>query len=334
MRAPRAELAFLIAPGTIVTRLPSSQTPSEFSSEISYLATEHTRCPANRSCGIILLQLSEKGTGRMPACEAVFGTAELLEDILLYLPLPDILLATRVCKSWNAFIKIFSKLPRVLFLLPLGGTDSRAVLRVQYQKSAPSAARATRSCMYWEVESGKQLVHAPILNPFLNDLRSDSYYAGKGGLVHDEFVVPANLRDLQDLGPQRAAISAFHDKRNVLFHMLPIQPAARSYTTHCVPCTRDEEFGPGFGPSGEDSPALCKKYEVCEIKSNKVNKFARVGDMKRAWGAHSIHHPACPVWLDDDMHWDWDGDDDVQIVDVSITGWEMWYKLQEAAQIA
>lgn len=60
--------------------------------------------------------VSENSTAS--AAYAVFGTAKLLETILLLLPMKDILLDDRVCKEWRDAIASSKKLQKALFFLP------------------------------------------------------------------------------------------------------------------------------------------------------------------------------------------------------------------------
>lgn len=60
---------------------------------------------------------SKKLALRMAAMHTVFGTGELLEMILILLPIKDLLLSMRVCKRWkNA--QAYPKLQKALFMLP------------------------------------------------------------------------------------------------------------------------------------------------------------------------------------------------------------------------
>ncbi|USW56029.1 Putative F-box domain-containing protein [Septoria linicola] len=52
------------------------------------------------------------------ACTKTFNTAELLESILLFLPLRDLLKAQQVCKSWSMSIRASIKAQRALFSEP------------------------------------------------------------------------------------------------------------------------------------------------------------------------------------------------------------------------
>ena len=55
----------------------------------------------------------------LPSSERVFNTVELIEAVLLELPLKDVLLAQRVCKTWQAAIAASSPLQRALCLRPI-----------------------------------------------------------------------------------------------------------------------------------------------------------------------------------------------------------------------
>ena len=55
----------------------------------------------------------------LPSSERVFNTVELIEAVLLELPLRDILLAQQVCKTWQAAIAASSPLQRALCLQPI-----------------------------------------------------------------------------------------------------------------------------------------------------------------------------------------------------------------------
>lgn len=51
--------------------------------------------------------------------EKVFGTNELLENILVRLPMKKLLLAQRVCKHWHSLINGSIRLQRALFMAPV-----------------------------------------------------------------------------------------------------------------------------------------------------------------------------------------------------------------------
>lgn len=51
--------------------------------------------------------------------EKLLGTNELLENILVRLPMKRLLLAQRVCKHWKALIDGSLRLQRALFMVPV-----------------------------------------------------------------------------------------------------------------------------------------------------------------------------------------------------------------------
>jgi len=53
-----------------------------------------------------------------PASTTVFADFDLLEDILLHLPLQDLLLTERVCKQWQGMQQTSSRVRKALFLEP------------------------------------------------------------------------------------------------------------------------------------------------------------------------------------------------------------------------
>ncbi|KAK4548988.1 hypothetical protein LTR36_008761 [Oleoguttula mirabilis] len=66
----------------------------------------------------------DEGSG--VAAANVAGTTELVEMILLHLPLPDILLAQRVNRAWRTITTDSPKLQRALFFRPV--SDKRLIL--------------------------------------------------------------------------------------------------------------------------------------------------------------------------------------------------------------
>ena len=58
------------------------------------------------------------------AAHQVLFTTELLEAILLCMPLMHILPLQRVCKGWRSVIEGSVKLQRVLFFLPIGPVEN------------------------------------------------------------------------------------------------------------------------------------------------------------------------------------------------------------------
>lgn len=91
------------------------------------------------------------------ASAAVFGTYELLEQILLHLPVKDLLLSQGVAKGWHDMVQRSQGARRALF-----SDDSFTVGAYYTERHGP-----------WHMDCGTG-VHAehalrPLINPLLND---------------------------------------------------------------------------------------------------------------------------------------------------------------------
>ncbi|KAK5677249.1 hypothetical protein LTS10_010438 [Elasticomyces elasticus] len=74
----------------------------------------------------------------------VFGITELLENILLHLPLIDLLFSQRVCKTWHNVVSGSSKIQKALFFTP--GTKEDATTRNGVQTYCCVFGRVFRGC--------------------------------------------------------------------------------------------------------------------------------------------------------------------------------------------
>ncbi|KAK5698016.1 hypothetical protein LTR97_006976 [Elasticomyces elasticus] len=75
----------------------------------------------------------------------VFAIVELLERILLQLPLIDLLLSQRVCKRWHAIIVSSSKIQKALFLTAGTRYDAIPFAKGAQTHCCPSARESLRS---------------------------------------------------------------------------------------------------------------------------------------------------------------------------------------------
>lgn len=75
----------------------------------------------------------------MAASEHVFATVELLETVLLKLPIRDLLLVQRTNKQWQAVITGSKKVQRALFFEPV--TSSPISLLLSKPPSSPAEVR-------------------------------------------------------------------------------------------------------------------------------------------------------------------------------------------------
>ncbi|KAK4951993.1 hypothetical protein LTR10_009913 [Elasticomyces elasticus] len=108
------------------------------------------------------------------ASQQVFDTLELLEAILIFLPIKDILVnANRVCKDWRDTIEGSPRLRHALFFTPLPGKP------MQFINTA------------WTVEEDDEHSYSVIGNPWVDDLvkwargtANSSFVEGRGALAH------------------------------------------------------------------------------------------------------------------------------------------------------
>lgn len=94
------------------------------------------------------------------ASNTVLDNYELLERVLLHLPLRTLLLAQRVNKSWSYVVHRSQNIQRALFLR---GHPGPIKLRRQPSKRQP---RAEKTASRYVNDKGV-VVRPPILNPFL-----------------------------------------------------------------------------------------------------------------------------------------------------------------------
>lgn len=62
--------------------------------------------------------MTTRNMSRIAAATAVFMTTELLENILWFLPMKDLLLNQRVCRKWQVVIEDTPRLQQSLFFRP------------------------------------------------------------------------------------------------------------------------------------------------------------------------------------------------------------------------
>ncbi|EMC92607.1 hypothetical protein BAUCODRAFT_255288 [Baudoinia panamericana UAMH 10762] len=102
----------------------------------------------------------------MAACDKVLQTYELLENILLHLPLYDILHSQAVCTEWRAVTGRSRTIRRVLRFDVLDEETFAQHVLLDHPPIANGRAKAARQ---WRAASGHVMhpLRAPILNPLL-----------------------------------------------------------------------------------------------------------------------------------------------------------------------
>lgn len=88
------------------------------------------------------------------ACALVFGSYELLQQILMCLPLRDLLLAQKINKTCNGLILRLENISKVLFLVP-------AAAPVSASPEGPTQR------LIWRDADGGRSKHSPVFNTFI-----------------------------------------------------------------------------------------------------------------------------------------------------------------------
>lgn len=110
------------------------------------------------SLQLIVWQFGEDEPDQAPK-SCIFGTPELLEMLLLNLPIKDLLVnAQRVCKKWNSTIRDSPKLQQALFFSPLPGKS------VRFLKHTASGIR------FWAEHETNPNIYTVLQNPFQDHL--------------------------------------------------------------------------------------------------------------------------------------------------------------------
>lgn len=143
-----------------------------------------------------------------PACTCVFSTYELLEWTLLHLPLRDLLLAERVCKTWLQLIQKSGKIGQALFRRPS---------RPEVNLYIPGLTK----------DGMKELLanQTPPAQPscFLNPFRNRFVENGKGDILSPPVQISHALINAE--GDQAASTAFYHDdaswRRMLLLQPLP-----------------------------------------------------------------------------------------------------------------
>ncbi|KAK5730391.1 hypothetical protein LTR15_000328 [Elasticomyces elasticus] len=113
----------------------------------------------------------------------VLGTYELLEIILLHLPLRQLLNCQRVNRAFQSVFEQSQAVRRALFFEP-PGLDGEAASMSMRSAAVPGPYLRTTEVNEWKILTSAEVIH-PILNPFApllrHGLHSSTYYPRKEG---------------------------------------------------------------------------------------------------------------------------------------------------------
>lgn len=249
-----------------------------------------------------------------PAATRVLDIAELLETILLHLPLQDLLLSQRVCKTWKGMFDRSHRIQKALFLKPV--SDIRVSLAETYFTRTYAQIKAGMEI--WQADENPttlKLVHQPIINPLLSkffhvDERKDLLGLSDACFQHD-FEHDYNSRYDDDEAvlprdPEREDGATANEFPTTLSRMMVISPPLR---------TMRLEYD--YGSEDGTEPLTNGDYSV-------IADLERLCIMKQDWYSDCSHkdHWYC---------WECCGLDMSTFVEVGEvwTGWEMLRELKK-----
>lgn len=210
------------------------------------------------------------------AAEKFWALPELVENMLLYLPLRDLLLAQNVCKHWKLATDGSIKAQRALFLKPYSSTRVHACAGVKCRNDEHIASRV------WNATDNSRVEYSPMLNPFLNRYVSDE--GDRISLLHNDFISGVEHPSDEPCELAGSATVALKRPASSLLRMLPMQPSATSFSFPCME----------FDGSG------CKD---CEVSSDTEENMVRVGDLMLSLNIHNAFCPNCPIYPDTINRW-------------------------------
>ena len=227
----------------------------------------------------------------------VWETTELAEMILLHLPLRDLLLSKRVSKEWYQVHTGSDKIQVALFLKSFNNYT------VDFDSQNIPQIRDTRAFMH----NGN-----PIFNPFLNILvdKDHAKHSGTVCLMSDSFINGINAED--DDHPLYGApewLATFHEERSSTWRQMVLtQPAPYMYYGWC-------------------SGRLIWFFQAGKHIAQDDNgvKVGKIHKMLREHSCYCINCPRIPYEI---ARWGWNGEDDVEMMDIETTGWEMYEQIK------
>ena len=249
------------------------------------------------------------------ACHQVLSIVELAEEIMLHLPLKDLLLAQQVSRHWQSVWEGSVKIQRALFLEPM-----RGFLITREEGTEPKNDMNGENFDVWKAGPAIKLKHQPLLNPFLSRyVQRGSPEVGRGCEPNESPLTYTYVTSVHTSNPlygQHAFKKwSAHYRTSTLSRMSILQPAADALDGLCDK-SQDETL-PWPAP-----------YAMSTRDS-----YATVADFRRGCMNHWADCPDCPVSLegDEEACWHWDGETDVRFVEVDeiFSGWEILAEMEK-----
>ena len=258
----------------------------------------------------------------MAACDSVIATSELLEKIILHLPLQDILLNQRVSSLWRAIIQESPQIQRVLFMKP----SSAERLDNEHQTAGGDAELTEK----WWTTLGREfdVEFGPVLNPFMQKYAFRKDYTEVEcigvSIVHKGFINPT----AEDTRNSVLHVEQCHSRNASWRKMLFSQPPMSCLRILCnVNHLLDNDH------RHEDLDSLQDRDENCFRILN--GNGLSMGDVVKGIREHWFICPHCPstgFWQD---CWVFVGDEpygQARLLGVETTGREMLAHFDEVTQ--
>jgi hypothetical protein len=277
----------------------------------------------------------------MAATATAFGLPELLEDILLHLPLKDLLLAQGVCKGWRDLIQDSKKARMALYLEPcsttrLFGDPNTFTWRETATRNTPK--------------------HKPIINPLLSKQIKYRAEIMCVEVVHDGFINPTNPVSLKEA--MAAEQTSLHNAAASWRKTLLLQPSAERTHFLCTESVQrdDDIFFSALSPveyraavsewethlrrqrmralrarrrsaEGGDEDSVTGSQPADPKPAKPQNVGLTLGAFVDQIRKHCHICPNCPYTGGLENRWVVIGDTETDVVDANISGWELLAEL-------
>jgi len=186
------------------------------------------------------------------ATSQVFETYELLELILLHLPLVDRLLAERVSKTFQSILKRSKKIRQALYREPITESVTMAFRKITHEVDHPYADRQGRGWATSDSTSQKPIVNPFIIPHFLSAHEFPSF-------LHERFIEPRYGLNAGDRVGR--VVEALCRKGASWKTMLITQPPPCELTFPCIETTGREDEGCFQVTNGEG-------VRLCDIRAS------------------------------------------------------------------
>ena len=247
----------------------------------------------------------------MTACAEALSLPEVLETILLYLPLGKLIRAPFVCKAWKALVKDSPSIQQALFFQGEHGNtvewfsstdnvDLRSIFHPDFDSGGDSASGPG-----WKSDKLQVNSISPVLNPLCK------WYFRQWGA--------SNKHNID----YRKVFDTVYDPAE------EIPPHLALYTSICE--------HPSWMSMSLMQPPCRQLYFRCRTDKTRFvvkaedGQWLTLGLVLFVLAGHWLHHPDCEVMQDECCAaWEFSGGDSVQVLDFKVSGWSMLDLIKDA----